>query len=341
MPIYKLKVVKRPLAERPPDIKPNFGRLGNLHLELLENKKKIKPGLPLIPLRREIVKSRPSPKPSPSPPPREKSPEPSRDDDRKLEEALIKELGASDDERGYSDDERDQRDKDTYERKDTHERDQYDERSEKYASDDEKDYPNENEPPKYQEPEQTLEEREEEERQEYLVKFRILKKQYKTQEFPLYTEHTDLPTLKRLYNDTLRMITLDENVNNYRMFLMGGFLGIEMLAVKAGLDFKGFAKFQFKKMEKYERLLVELGEKSYSNFANNWPVEIRLLGVILMDAGIFYLGKMVSDHAGDRIAEMFSMFFGMPPTQKQEKKKSRMRGPSMRPEDIRNMAKTD
>lgn len=313
MPAYKLKIIKRPLKESIPDVQPNFPKLDNLHLELLENKKKIKSGLPLIPIRRTVVKPAVSPKPEPVEPPKiipndKQSPTQST----KIEDDFLKELGLE-----SSDHE--------------HQETTPDPPPETPAT--EESYPEEI-------PDEEMPS-EEDDRQEYLIKLKILKKANPTFEFPHYTEHTDLHTLQKIYKDSVKLINLEKNVDSYRVWLMAGFLGIELLACKAGLDFKGFSKFQFKKMEKYESMLVELGEKSYSNFAANWPVEIRLLGVIILDACIFYLGKLVSDYAGEGVADIFGMLFGMPTGKANREKKKKMRGPSIKPEDIRNMNKKD
>lgn len=323
-----LKIIKEPLKEKIPDIKPNFPRFENLHLELLENKKKLKPGLPLIPIKRAPQKPvqprheepvQESPKSEPK-----KSPEAAGDED--IESDLIRELGVDEED---------------------HITDEHSEAPEvKQDKDDSaKEEDVQSEP---EEDDISPEEKEEQERQEYLIRFRILKKKYPTADFPTYTEHTDLHTLKRLYDETVRMIDLDTNVDNYKLGLMFAFFGIELAAKKLGLNFSGFTSYQMKKMDSYNRLLIELGEKSYANFAANWPVEVRLAGLIILNAGVFYLGKIISQHGGKEIAKFFEKALGFsgassrPATPEDNSEpKRKMRGPSTRPEDIRKMAKED
>ncbi len=321
MPVYKLKIIKKPLSERIPDIAPRFGKLDNLHLDLLENKKKLKPGLPLVPIRKIIVKPAPQSVATQHTTQhtnlKENDSIENQDPDKITEDDLIKELGISDDEHDNDDNHDNEHD------------DNHDNNREQQEEPDEDD-PNEGEP------QLSPEEQEEDDRREYLVRFKILKKQNQNFDFPNYTEHTDFHTLKRIYNDCVRLIDLETNVDNYKIYLAAGFMGIELLACKMGLDFKDFAKIQLRKREKYDRLLVELGEKSYANFAANWPVELRLLGIILFDAGIFYLGKLISQHGGEGVGELFGLIFGHPT--KKQKKKPKMRGPSTKPDDIRKMA---
>lgn len=338
MPVYKLRVVKQPPKDPFVDRKPNFGHLDvrGLHLELIENKKKLKPGLPLIPINRTALKPRPISSPPSSPhykehkntdarasPARSGEFEMPMEDNEEDVEAFIKELGDEDMSPIISP-------RATSPEKST----RYRERSPSYKepSYEGSDMYDENE---QRHEERTPEEQENDDKQEYLIRFKILKKQYKNYEFPEYTEHTDLHSLKRMYKDTLRLINIDENVGTYKNFLAGGFFGIEVLATKIGLDFKGFSSYQMKKMDKYERLLVELGEKSYTSFADNWPVEVRLIGIILLDAAIFYIGKLVTENAGDGMSDIIGMMFGMP----SKISKPKMRGPSVSAEDITNRFK--
>ena len=62
-------------------------------------------------------------------------------------------------------------------------------------------------------------------------------------------------------------------------------------------------------MRRYERLLIELGEKNYSSFGENWPVELRLAGLVLVNAIIFVLAKYIFKLTGqDASNELFDMF---------------------------------
>lgn len=364
MPTCKLVITKKPLTEKIPDIKPAFGKFDNLHLELLENKKKLKPGLPLIPVKRTIVKPAPQPqKPAPQPqplqqpqpiPPKQSQPIPQpkpiseppttkserpKEVDNDMKD-FLDELGLGDaqkdtgptledisapppePEKGPSEPE-----KEPHQPGESHPP-----QPEEHESQEEPEEPEEVDP-------RSPEEIEEDERQEYLVKMRILRKKYPNyDEWPEYTPHTDYRTIKKMYNDTFRMINLEENVNTYKMVLYASFIGIEMFAVyKLGMtNLKGFANYQINRKNRYDAMLIELGEKSYMTFAMNWPVEVRLIGMILFDAAIFYLVGMASEYMGEGVAAFLSMLTGVPVKTK-EQRKSRMRGPSTKPEDIRNM----
>ncbi len=196
------------------------------------------------------------------------------------------------------------------------------------------------------------EEREAKEREEYIWRFRILKKQYKNPQIsiPEYNEHSDLPEMKRTYDRTIKELYLDDAVETYRTYLMGGFIVMEFACVQfLGLDFSGFTLQQTKMMYKYDRMLIELGEKSYNRWGMNIPVEFRMIGFIVIQACIFYLGKIISVKFGNSIGDLFKGITNQPPVrssnsseheEEKPKKSKTMRGPRIRPEDIRNMSHT-
>lgn len=163
------------------------------------------------------------------------------------------------------------------------------------------------------------EEREIKEKEEYIWRFRILKKQYGRNTsipIPEWNEHSDLAVMKSSYERTIKELYLDDAVETYRTYLLGGWMAIEYCCTQLmSIDLRGFTLQQTKMMHKYDRMLIELGEKSYTRWGMNLPVEIRLMGLILFQAAIFYLGKVIAEKHGSGVAEMFRGFTGQPPGQ--------------------------
>ena len=205
----------------------------------------------------------------------------------------------------------------------------------------------------------TPEEREIKEKEEYIWRFRILKKQYgrnATIPIPEWNEHSDLHMMKTSYERTIRELYLDDAVETYRTYLLGGWIVMEYVCTQwVGIDLRGFTMQQTRMMYKYDRMLIELGEKSYTRWGMNLPVEVRLLGMILFQAGIFYLGKIITDKFGGSMAELFKGFTGQPPDATPQSAsantppadgeevndaapKKKMRGPNIKASDIRNRA---
>ncbi len=158
------------------------------------------------------------------------------------------------------------------------------------------------------------EQEEEDLKREYLYKIRILRKAYQDGNFEHvenFTVHTDLELMKREYEDTVRGLSLDSTVENYRTWLMYGFVGCELLFGKfLKLDMEGFATQQMVNMKKYDRLLLELGEKNYSKGPSRIPVELRLLGMVLLQAAFFLVTKMVTKKGGANLFGMVNGFVG-------------------------------
>ena len=193
------------------------------------------------------------------------------------------------------------------------------------------------------------EEREVKEKEEYIWRYRILKKKYKNMEgieIPDFNEHSDLELMKTQYNRTVREIYLDESVETYKSYLIMGSLALEMAStVFLGVDMTGFMNYQMQMMHKYERLLVELGEKSYDTWQMNLPVEIRLLGLILFNSVLFYIAKVMDNKNPGAMADLFRSVTGMPPDKVEKTssveevneeikpKKKRMRGPRVSLDD--------
>ena len=138
--------------------------------------------------------------------------------------------------------------------------------------------------------------------------------------------------MQRSYDETVRRLTLDSKVSTYKSYLVWGF-GITEAFLKSifKLDMDGFAKQQIVQMNSYERLLVELGEKSYLEEKSQWSVEVRLLGTIVFNAAVFIGSKMLLRKTGTDFMNIASDYetSSQPPPQKKK-----MKGPNINISDL-------
>jgi hypothetical protein len=185
------------------------------------------------------------------------------------------------------------------------------------------------------------EHQEEDLKRELLFKFDLLKKSYPQATVPDFSIHTDLNTLQQSYDDTVRRLSLDSSVESYKTYLIYGFMGAEFVFGNfLGFDMQGFTQQQIVSMNSYEKLLIELGEKSYVPSGSKWPVELRLLFMIIMNAAFFVISKMIMKKTGANLMGMINNMSSnnnpntAPSNPNTIPKKRKMKGPNIDLGDI-------
>lgn len=178
-----------------------------------------------------------------------------------------------------------------------------------------------------------FEQEEEDMKRELMFKIELLKKSYPNATIPEISIHTEYNTMKKTYDSTLKRLSLDSTVESYKTYLIGGFMGCEfVLGNYLGFDMEGFTQQQIKTMSTYDSLLIELGEKSYIPQGSNWPVEVRLLGLVLINVAFFVFGKIVLKKTGSNFIGMLNSMNNKSSTQNQTSipaQKRRMKGPDI------------
>lgn len=132
-----------------------------------------------------------------------------------------------------------------------------------------------------------------------VAKYALLTKMYPKAEIPHVTMDTDLGFMTTKYESLIMSMRLDEKHQTYKKFLIAGFFLIEKVLGKFfKMDMAGFTETQIKSMDQYDRLLIELGHKHYIPDApEKFPVEIRLVGVILIQTVIFVIMQKLSHNS--------------------------------------------
>ncbi len=152
------------------------------------------------------------------------------------------------------------------------------------------------------------EQEEEDKKRELLFKFEILQKKYPGLNIPEFSIHSDYNTMIKNYEMCVRRISLDGNVENYKTILISTFMGMEwLLGSVFNLDMKGYTQQQILSMNKYEALLIEIGEESYIPGEQQWPAWLRLCFVVFMQTGMFIFGKVIQKKTGANASNFMNM----------------------------------
>jgi len=148
------------------------------------------------------------------------------------------------------------------------------------------------------------------ERQNLMIKFDTLKRKYPKGCLPekQKMEYMDISTLRSLYESTVKNLELDAAVENYKKYMMGGFIVMELLLNWIKLDGQGLAQYQISCMNSYEDLLIEIGEKNYFDGPSTWPVEARIAAMVFFNTALFIAAKAASKKMGFNCVGLLNTF---------------------------------
>ena len=144
-----------------------------------------------------------------------------------------------------------------------------------------------------------------------LTKFKILKekkrKVIEELELPEFSMHSDIHLMKKTYDSTLKHINIKQNVRSYKTYMGIFFVALENMGSKVGLDMEGYAKCQMNYANEYDELLIELGEKWYSDSDSKYAVETRLMLAMTKNTVLFLFGKMFQKNGMSAMSDMLNV----------------------------------
>lgn len=139
------------------------------------------------------------------------------------------------------------------------------------------------------------------ERNDVYYQYEVLRRMHPNAPIPEFTIYSDPKVMAQKYQMLANKLALDSSVDNWKRYMIIFVMVGEVLLGKLNFDMEGFAQQQITTMSTYDSLLVELAEKNYSNVGSKWPVELRLLAMVLMNVVIFVVGKMIAKKSGTNL----------------------------------------
>jgi hypothetical protein len=145
-------------------------------------------------------------------------------------------------------------------------------------------------------------------RAHFRTRFGILRNAWPNYYIPDVPDDMPLEQVHAQYDIYVRHIHISRDVDQYKVYLVIMWLLIELFCIKIGLNIGGYTVAQMRSMTKYERLLIELGETNYRSASvegaaqSNWPVEVRLFFMALVNAVTFIIIKMLANYIGENTA---------------------------------------
>lgn len=136
-------------------------------------------------------------------------------------------------------------------------------------------------------------------REDFRIKFGILRENFPTYEIPDFEEDISLEEIHVAYDRYVKNIHAHNGASEYMGYLAISWLALEFICTKfLGLPASGFTMSQLRSMSRYKRMLIELGEKNYGGEGSGWPVEIRIIFISLVNAAVFIVIKFFANYLG-------------------------------------------
>lgn len=142
-------------------------------------------------------------------------------------------------------------------------------------------------------------------RARFITQFGSLRKTWPDYYIPELTPDMSLSTIHVQYETYVRHIKIQKSVEDSRIYLILMWLAIQFCCKKfLNIDLSGYVEAQMKSINKYDLLLAELGESKYKQSGGQlqeiqYPVELRIIWIAVVNAGIFLLVKYMGPTFGE------------------------------------------
>lgn len=136
-------------------------------------------------------------------------------------------------------------------------------------------------------------------RSEFKVKFGILRSSYPQWNVIEPNDTLTLEQIHDLYDHYLKQIMVSRETGNYKTYMVIFLMVIEVIGVKfLKLNMSGYTLSQLRIINRYDSLFMELGEKYLISSGSNWPVEVRIVMMMLFNAVIFLVVRYLCSWMG-------------------------------------------
>lgn len=133
-------------------------------------------------------------------------------------------------------------------------------------------------------------------KRELMFKWEMLKRHSGDYPIPEFSFYSDYEEMQRTYDETVKHISIDSTIKQYNQYLVVAFAVTQFVFTRVfKLNMEGYFFAQIAGLDKYKSLLIELGEKSYVPTGSSWPVEIRLIGAVLINSFLFVGARLVPE----------------------------------------------
>ena len=176
-------------------------------------------------------------------------------------------------------------------------------------------------------------------KRELLLQFDLIKARHNNEiQLPNYTMNSDYNVMKTTYDNLIRNLHITKSANTYKkVFRISLYLIEYGMGKYLKFDMNGYAAYQMESMDEYDKLLIEIGEKSYISGSTDMPAEFQLAMMVILNTVTFVFLKMLEKKGMSMLASQFQTMatsVSKAASEKEQPKKGRMKKPDIDLESI-------